>query len=315
MGRVPGDPGMEARATMTHATLCPDPVRRLAPRTIGSRTFDFANRVAVMAIVNRTPDSFYDGGATFALDAAVSAAVRAADDGADWVDVGGMAFSPDTPELSVAEELDRVLGVIEGIRAASDVVISVDTYRPEVARACVAAGADVINDTMGLRVDGMAETVAETGATAVIAHSIAQPHRHHPRPTYGDVVTEIAQFLRDKVELALAAGIAPDRIVIDPGHDLNKNTLHSLEITRRLAEITEIGLPTLVALSNKDFVGETLDAPRGDRLIGTLAATVMCIERGARIVRAHNVAPTVQTIRMAEAVLGLREPAWTRHNM
>ncbi|UFU04571.1 dihydropteroate synthase [Ruania suaedae] len=268
-----------------------------------------------MAIVNRTPDSFYDGGRTFALQAAVDSCLRAVAEGADWVDIGGMAFSPDTPEVSPAEELDRVLGVIEAVRAASDVVISIDTQRPEVARACVRAGADVVNDTTGLRAEGMAAAVAESGASVVIAHSIAPPHRHLRRPEYGDVVAEVADFLAAQVQLALDAGVPGDRIVIDPGHDLNKNTRHSLELVRRLGEITALGYPTLVALSNKDFVGETLDRDRPDRLWGTLAATVMCLERGARIVRAHEVAATVDAVRMAESVLGLREPAYLRHNM
>ena len=292
----------------------PAAVQQLAPRRIGAREFDFARRVAVMAIVNRTPDSFYDNGRTFALEAAVDSALRAVAEGADWVDIGGMAFSPDTAEISPAEEADRVLGVIEAVRAASDVVISVDTQRPEVARTCVAAGADVVNDTTGLRVAGMAEAVAETGAAVVIAHSIAEPHRHLPRPQYTDVVAEVAEFLSRQVQLALDAGVPEEAIIIDPGHDLNKNTRHSLELVRRLDEITRIGPPTLVALSNKDFIGETLDRERGDRLSGTLAATAMCVERGARIVRGHEVAATVDAVRMAEAVLGLREPAWLRHN-
>lgn len=293
----------------------PAAVQQLAPRRIGAREFDFARRVAVMAIVNRTPDSFYDNGRTFALEAAVDSALRAVAEGADWVDIGGMAFSPDTAEISPAEEADRVLGVIEAVRAASDVVISVDTQRPEVARTCVAAGADVVNDTTGLRVAGMAEAVAETGAAVVIAHSIAEPHRHLPRPQYTDVVAEVAEFLSRQVQLALDAGVPEEAIIIDPGHDLNKNTLHSLELVRRLDEITRIGPPTLVALSNKDFIGETLDRERGDRLSGTLAATAMCVERGARIVRGHEVAATVDAVRMTEAVLGLREPAWQRHNV
>lgn len=296
------------------ASLTPDAVRALAPRRVGARTFDLANRVAVMAIVNRTPDSFHDRGATYALDAAVGAALAAVDEGADWVDIGGMPFSPRTPEITVRQELDRVVGVIEGIRAATDAVISVDTHRPEVAAACIAAGADAVNDTTGLRVPGMAEVVAATGATVVIAHSLARPHREHPHPSYGDVVAEVADFLRRQVEVALAAGIGPDRIVIDPGHDLNKNTVHSLELTRRLGEITAIGPPTLVALSNKDFIGETLDAGREERLAGSLAAAVMCVERGARILRVHDVRPSVQAARMAEAVLGLRQPALARHN-
>lgn len=284
-------------------------------RTIGARTFDFSRQVAVMAIVNRTPDSFYDKGATFALDQAVETALKAADDGADWVDIGGIPFSPDTPEISRQEELDRVLPVVEALAARSDVVISVDTFRPEVARRCVAAGASVINDTYGLRDPAMAEAVAQTGATVVIAHALAAPHTHHRRPEYADVVADVARFLRDRVATAERYGIHPDQIVIDPGHDLNKNTLHSLELTRRLHEITAIGLPTLVALSNKDFIGETLNRERPDRVIGSVVAAGLAIAQGARIVRVHNVRASVDAVRMTEAVLGFREPAYLRHNM
>ena len=284
-------------------------------RTIGTRTFDFSRRVAVMAIVNRTPDSFYDQGSTYELDRAVETALAAAADGADWVDIGGVPFSPDTPEVSVAEELDRVLPVVEALTARSDVVISVDTYRPEVARACVKAGASVVDDTYGLRDVAMAEAVADTGATVVVAHSLAAPHTHHRRPEYADVVDDVARFLRDRVDFATRHGIAPEQIVIDPGHDLNKNTRHSLELTRRLHEITAIGAPTMVALSNKDFIGETLDRERGERLPGSLAAAVLCVAQGARIVRVHHVAPTVDAVRLTEAVLGLRDPVYLRHNM
>ncbi|MCK6211549.1 dihydropteroate synthase [Georgenia sp. EYE_87] len=267
-----------------------------------------------MAVVNRTPDSFYDGGRTFALDAAVAAALRAAGEGADWVDVGGVPFSPDTPAVPLAEELDRVLPVVAAVRAASDVVISVDTARPEVAAACIAAGADVVNDTSGLRDEAMVEVLAATGANVVVVHSLAAPHTHHPRPAYGDVVTEVAQFLRGRVERAIAAGVAGGRIVIDPGHDLNKNTDHSLELTRRLAEIAAIGWPTLVALSRKDFVGETLGRPKEDRLAGSLAAATLCVAAGARVVRTHDVAATVDAVRLTEAVLGRRAPVERRHN-
>ncbi len=292
-----------------------DRVTALAPRRIGARTFDFARRTAVMAVVNRTPDSFFDHGATFALEAAVAQAQRAVAEGADWVDIGGLPFSPDTPDVSVAEEVDRVLPVVEAIRAVSDVVISVDTYRPEVAQAVLDGGADVINDVMGLRVAGLAEVVASSGATIVIAHSVGEPHRHHRRPQYQDVVAEVVAYLIERVEYARSLGIAEDRIVIDPGHDLNKNTLHTLEITRRLHEVAAIGLPMLVALSNKDFVGESIDRPQGERLYGTLAATALCVQAGARIVRAHQVRETVDVVRMTEAVLGLREPAYLKHNI
>ncbi|HLS26486.1 MAG TPA: dihydropteroate synthase [Beutenbergiaceae bacterium] len=287
----------------------------LVPRRIGGRTFDFARRTAVMAVVNRTPDSFYDAGSTYALDAAVAKATEAVRAGADWVDIGGVPFSPDTPEVSPEEELSRVLPVVEALAADSDVVISVDTYTPEVATACLAAGASVINDVTGLRNPDLAEVIADSEATVVIAHSLAEPHRHLRRPQYQDVVTEIRDFLLRRVDVALSAGIPPERIVIDPGHDLNKNTMHSLEITRRLGELTGLGYPVLVALSNKDFIGETLDRPRSQRLSGTLATTALCIAAGARIVRAHNVPETIDAVRMTEAVLGLRQPAWLRHNI
>lgn len=272
------------------------------------------DRVAVMAVVNRTPDSFYDRGRTFALDAAVAAALGAVADGADWVDVGGVPFSPDAPPVTAAEELDRVLPVVEAVRAATDVLISVDTTRPEVAAACVAAGANVVNDTNGLRDEGMVEVVAATGANVVVAHSLAAPHQHLPRPVYDDVVAEVALFLRRQVERVVAAGVAEERIVIDPGHDLNKNTDHSLELTRRLGEITALGWPTLVALSRKDFVGEALGRAREDRLAGSLAAAALCVAAGARVVRTHDVAATLDAVRLTEAVLGRRAPVERRHN-
>jgi len=280
------------------------------------RVLDGDRRVAVMAIVNRTPDSFHDRGRTFALDRAVEAAERAVADGADWVDIGGVPFSAEAPDVSEAEELDRVLPVVEAVRAATDAVISVDTYRTEVARAAVAAGADVVNDTSGLHDPDLAGVIASTGATLVVTHSLANPPRTKVvRPTYDDVVAEVAGFLTGRVQFALDQGVRREQLVIDPGHDLNKNTYHSLELTRRLGEITALGYPTLVALSNKDFIGETLDRPQHARLSGSLAALVVCVLAGARVVRVHDVAESVAAVRMTEAILGLREPAWTRHNM
>jgi len=270
--------------------------------------------VAVMAIVNRTPDSFYDDGATFALDKAVAAALAAADDGADLVDIGGVPFGRG-PAVSEQEEIDRVVPVVEAIHAASGIVVSVDTFSAEVARLSIAAGAGVINDTSGLWDENMAGVVAATDATLVLTHSLAPPRSEPPRPEYTDVVLEVVEFLRDRVGRAVEAGIPLDRLVVDPGHDLNKNTLHSLEITRRLEEVVAIGLPTLVAVSRKDFVGEVLDATKADRLEGSLAAAVVCVMKGARIVRMHDVRASVAAMRMTEALLGLRDPAYLRHNM
>jgi dihydropteroate synthase len=277
---------------------------------------DFSRQVAVMAIINRTPNSFHDSGRTYALDKAVAAVRAAVADGADWVDIGGVPFGTDGPEVGAEEEADRVIPVVRAARAASDVVISVDTYRTGVAREAIAAGADVINDTSGLHDPALADLVADTGATLVITHSLASPPRTPVlRSAYTDVVAEVAAFLADRAKVAMGHGVPADRIVVDPGHDLNKNTYHSLELTRRLGEITTLGYPTLVAVSNKDFIGETLDVPKDRRLEGTLAALVACVMQGARVVRVHDVRAAVAAVRMTEAILGQRPPAYARHNL
>jgi len=290
------------------------PPLRVPVRRIGARTFDFSRQVAVMAVVNRTPDSFFDQGRTYAFDRAVDACFEAVALGADWVDIGGAPFAPGEP-VPVEEEVERVVPVVEALRAGSDVVISVDTFHSTVARHAIAAGATVINDTTGLSDPELAPAVADSEATLVITHSLAEPRRPFPRPQYDDVVAEVSRFLLDRVDRAVTAGVPEERIILDPGHDLNKNTLHSLELTRRFAEIADLGFPTLAAVSNKDFIGETLDAPRSERLEGSLAAAVISVMNGARIVRMHDVRASVAAIRMTETVLGLRAPAYLKHNM
>jgi dihydropteroate synthase len=285
-----------------------------ARRHIGARAFDFSREVAVMAIINRTPDSFFDQGATFAFDHALSAAITAVRDGADIVDVGGVPFGHG-PAVSLDEEVARVVPLIQAIHVISDVAISVDTHVAEVARRSIAAGASVVNDTSGLRDPAMAAVVAGTGAMLVLTHSVAAPRSAPARAHYADVVREVAAFLRNRIERAVAGGIPLERLIIDPGFDLNKNTCHSLELTRRLEQIVAIGLPTLVAVSNKDFIGETLDREKAKRLEGSLAAAVICIMKGARIVRMHDVPAAVAATRMTEAVLGFRAPAYLRHNV
>ncbi len=281
---------------------------------IGTRQFDFAQEVVVMAVINRTPDSFHDNGSTFALDRAVARAVQAADLGAGWVDVGGVPFGRG-PTVSTEEEIDRVVPLIKAIATRRpDVVISVDTHKADVARAAVAAGASVVNDTSGLGDPEMAAVIAGTGTHIVITHSVGPPRQEKPAAHYVDVVAEVRGFLLERIDRAEAAGIPRDRIIIDPGHDLDKNTLHSLEITRRLSEIAEIGQPLLVAVSNKDFSGESIDRPRGERLAGTLAAITACIWQGARIVRMHDIEAAVDAARMTEAMLGMRPPARLAHN-
>ncbi|WP_425457591.1 dihydropteroate synthase [Agromyces intestinalis] len=282
-------------------------------RRIGPRTFDFARQVAVMAIVNRTPDSFYDQGRTDATELAVEAGLRAVEAGADWVDIGGAKFAPG-PAIPIEEELERVVPVVAGL-ARSGAVLSVDTFHPDVARAALAAGAHVINDTTGLHDPAMADVVAAAEASVVVTHSLAAPREPYPSPRYGDVVADVVAFLRERVALAESRGVASDRIIVDPGHDLNKQTLDSLTLTRRLDEVTALGYPTLVALSNKDFVGESLGRrDRSQRVEGSLAAAVYCVLKGARIVRVHNVRETVDAMRMVEAIEGWREPVFLEHN-
>ncbi|MGN6425933.1 MAG: dihydropteroate synthase [Leifsonia sp.] len=290
------------------------PPLRIPVRAIGARTFDFSRQVAVMAVVNRTPDSFFDQGRTFAFDRAVDACFEAVALGADWVDIGGAPFAPGEP-IPVAEEVERVVPVVAALRAGSDVVISVDTFHSEVARRAIEAGATVVNDTTGLSDPDLAPVVADSAATLVLTHSLAAPRTVYPRPHYDDIAAEVAAFLLSRVDRAVAAGIPEERIILDPGHDLNKNTLQSLELTRRLREIADLGFPTLAAVSNKDFIGETLDAPREERGAGSIAAAVVSIVNGARIIRMHDVRASVSAARMTEAILGLREPAYLKHNM
>jgi dihydropteroate synthase len=267
-----------------------------------------------MAILNRTPDSFYDRGATFGFEAALEAGQRALAEGADWLDVGGVKGGPGPP-VSEAEELERVLPLVEALRERTDAVLSVDTFRPGVARRALAAGADVVNDPSGLRDPQMAEVAAEAGAGLVVMHTAGPPRTRPHRSAYADVVAEVRAFLADRAALAQSRGLPADRLIVDPGHDFHKNTFHSLELTRRLGELADLGHPVLVALSNKDFVGETLDLPIDQRVEGSLAAVAFSVAAGASIVRVHQVQASVRVVRMVEAILGRRPPAVTRRGL
>lgn len=285
------------------------PVHQFARRSI-----DFSRRIAVMAVINRTPDSFYDAGSTFGLDEAVAAALRAVEAGADWVDIGGVPFSPG-PELPWQEEAERVVPVIREVRRHSDVVISADTFHPLVAQAAIDAGADVINDTTGLAYPELAKVVAENDVHLVLTHSLAKPRTTYPRPHYDDVLAEVRRYLQDKVQLAKNVGIKDSKLIVDPGHDLNKNTRHTLDLTAGFQAIAELGYPALAAVSNKDFIGETLDLPKSERMLGSMVAATMCAMGGARILRMHNIPESVQTVRLIEAAQGWRQPVRQIHNM
>lgn len=274
------------------------------------RRIDLAQRIAVMGIVNRTPDSFYDRGATYALESAVEHATRLVAEGADIVDVGGVKGGPGA-EVSVDEELERIVPFVEALRAADDrVLLSVDTYRAPVADAALRAGADVVNDVTGLHDPEVLDVVAAHQAGYVAMHHGGRPRTRPFRVGYRpDVTTAVVDHCRSLAQRALAAGIPAGRIIVDPGHDFQKTTAHSLELSRRLPELAALGHPVLVALSNKDFIGETLDAPLERRVDGSLAAAVFSVLRGAHLVRVHEVQRTVDAVRTTEALLGWRRPA------
>ncbi|WP_406022224.1 dihydropteroate synthase [Nocardioides sp. NBC_00850] len=263
----------------------------------------------MMAIVNRTPDSFFDKGATWAEDAAFERVRLVASQGAEIVDIGGIKAAPGA-EIDAAEEKARVVDFVAQVREEFPaLVISVDTWRAEVGDAVCAAGADVINDAWGGADPELVDVAAAHGAAIVCTHTGGVTPRTRPyRIEYDDVVRDAIDSTLGYAQRALDAGVAKDSIVIDPAHDFGKNTFHSLEITRRLGEMVATGWPVLVSLSNKDFVGETLDLPVGERLLGTLAATSVCALAGARIYRVHQVPQTRQTVDMVWTIAGRRRP-------
>jgi dihydropteroate synthase len=263
----------------------------------------------MMAIVNRTPDSFYDRGATWDEGQAHERVAAVVAEGAEIVDIGGIKAAPGA-EIGPAEEKARVVDFVAQVRASyPELVISVDTWRAEVGRAVCEAGADVLNDAWGGADPELVDVAAEFGAGLVCTHTGGVTPRTRPfRIEYDDVVAAAITDTVAYAERAVAAGVARESVVIDPAHDFGKNTFHSLEITRRLGEMVETGWPVLVSLSNKDFVGETLDLPVGERLIGTLAATAVCAMAGARIYRVHEVAESRQVVDMVWSIAGRRPP-------
>ncbi|MGH3329286.1 MAG: dihydropteroate synthase [Streptomycetales bacterium] len=282
---------------------------------LGAREFG-DDELLVMAIVNRTPDSFFDRGRTFEDGPALEAVDRAAAEGAEIVDVGGVKAGPGA-EVGVTEEIRRTAGLVAEVHARHpELVISVDTWRHEVAREVCEAGAALLNDAWGGADPQLAEVAAEYGAGLVCTHTGGQRPRTRPhRVAYHDVMSDVIETTTRLAERAASVGVRRDAILVDPGHDFGKNTRHSLEVTRRLGELTATGWPVLVSLSNKDFVGETLDRVVPDRLPGTLSATAIAAWLGARVFRAHQVRETRDVLDMAAAVRGTRGPALGRRGL
>jgi len=272
------------------------------------------DRALIMAIVNRTPDSFFDRGATFTDEAAKQATHRAIEQGADVIDVGGVKAGPGQV-VGPAEEIARVVPFIEWLRARyPEQLISVDTWRAEVATLACAAGADLINDTWAGADPGLPEVAAEFGAGLVCSHTGHAIPRTRPfRVNYGitetGVLDDVIAAVTGAAEKAVAAGVRRDAILIDPTHDFGKNTHHGLALLRGVKDLVNTGWPVLMALSNKDFVGETLGVDVTERLEGTLAATALAAADGARMFRVHQVDPTRRVLEMVASIRGLRAPA------
>jgi dihydropteroate synthase len=267
------------------------------------------DRAVVMAIVNRTPDSFYDKGATFADGDALAAVDRAVADGADIVDVGGVKAGPGS-EVDVDEEIRRVVPFVAAIRDRHpDLVISVDTWRHEVGRLACEAGADLLNDTWAGADPRLAEVAAEFGTGYVCSHTGGAVPRTRPfRVRYEDLVREVVAEISRRAEETVALGVPRGGVLIDPTHDFGKNTWHSLALLRHADELVASGWPVLMALSNKDFVGETLGVALEERLEGTLAATALAARDGAQVFRVHEVRQTRRVLEMVAAIDGTRPP-------
>lgn len=282
---------------------------------LGTHVFEASDRL-VMAIVNRTPDSFYDKGLSWQEDAAMDRVRQVASEGADMVDIGGIKAGPG-PDVDAEEEMRRVVGFVGRVRAElPGLVISVDTWRASVGRAVCEAGADLLNDAWGGYDPALAEVAADHDVGLVCTHTGGATPRTRPfRVEYVDVVADVKKSVVAQAQRAVAIGVDRERILIDPAHDFGKNSWHSLEVTRRLGELTETGWPVLVSLSNKDFVGEALDRPLGERLVGTLTATAISSWLGAQVFRVHEVAQTRQVLDMVSTISGERLPSVTTRGL
>lgn len=259
----------------------------------------------VMGILNVTPDSFFDGGRYLELAAAVDRAAQMVAEGADILDVGGESTRPRAQPVSAEQEIARVIPVLEALRSRFAVTLAVDTSKPEVMRAALAAGATFLNDVRALRVPGALEVAAASTARICLMHLQGEPSSMQDHPDYADVVAEVKTFLAQRVAICEAAGITRDRLVIDPGFGFGKLLTHNLQLLRHLDSLIELDLPILVGLSRKSMIGEILQAPTEQRLQGSVALAVIAAWQGAAILRVHDVKPSVEALRVIHALMVL----------
>lgn len=269
--------------------------------TIGTQELDLSRSI-VMGILNVTPDSFSDGGRFDRVDRAVEHALRMEQEGADIIDVGGESTRPGASAVGVDEEIDRVIPVIRAIRRQSDIPISIDSSKADVMRAAVAEGADMVNDVWALREPGAVEACAELAVPVCLMHMQGEPRTMQQDPRYDDVVSDVADFLQQRVQACVDAGIDRSRIVIDPGFGFGKTLQHNLDLLNRLDAICALQLPVLVGISRKSMLGAVLDKPVSERLYAGLAAAVIAHRQGARLFRVHDVAPTRDALALCDAL-------------
>ncbi len=272
--------------------------------SLGDKQLDLADKVAIMAILNLTPDSFYDGGKYTRKEKALARVEEMVSQGADLIDIGGESTRPGAREVSTEEELRRIIPIIGEIKEFFEIPVSVDTYKAQIAQEAIEAGADMINDISGLRFDSeMKQTVAKYKVSLVLMHIKGTPRDMQNNPHYDSLLGEIISYLRESMVIAREAGIEEERIVVDPGIGFGKSARHNLEIINKLSELKSLGRPILIGVSRKSFIGNVLNLPLQERLEGSLAATCLAVTEGARIVRTHDVKETRQAIDLTQAII------------
>ncbi len=266
---------------------------------------DDSRKTLIMGILNVTPDSFSDGGQFNNSQKAIDYALKMEDDGADIIDVGGESTRPGAKPVTIEEELNRIIPVIEGIRKKSNIIISIDTYKSNVADKAITAGANIINDISGLRFDkDMIRLASNLQVPIVIMHMLGNPQNMQNDPIYKDIIEELILFFRERVDLMTSNGILKNNIILDPGIGFGKTVNHNFTILRELNRIAELGFPVLVGPSRKSFIGHTLKLPPEERIEGTAAAVTAAIMNGSRIVRIHDVEEMLRVVKITEQICG-----------
>lgn len=272
--------------------------------SIGKKKFDLISHTLVMGIINVTPDSFYDGGKYNHKDQAVKRISEMIADGADIIDIGGLSSRPGSKSISPEEELERTIPVVESVSNNFDTLISIDTYRSEIALEAISAGAHMVNDISAFTMDkNMAGMIADKGVSVTLMHMQGKPESMQKNPQYDNVIDEIYEYLDGKASAAVGAGISPDKIVLDPGLGFGKTLDHNLSILNKISEFRSMRYPIMIGASRKSFIGAVLDLPVEDRLEGSLAAAVWSVINGANILRVHDVAETVRSVKIARAIM------------